>query len=132
MAGIGLYTTRRFFFPDGGPQIEGMTVADITRPNVGGVAFKETGVRGMPFRAISESDYSDAATLALAIIAFFGFKGTVVSFTSELGTVWGSYMAVDVRVVSARGYGCGVGMQTTDGTGGYTLTLEWVLQYTGY
>lgn len=121
MPSIGAYdflSLRGDLVPGNAVQVE-----EITRPGVGGIAYRHTGARGEPFRMVSLVDTATAAAAATLLRNYKALQGYLTTLADDTGQIWTNVMVLRVTPDQPRQVLAASGIV-------YLVRCEWALQMT--
>lgn len=126
-----------FFSVSGIPPYSGMEVERLIRPNVNGIAARQTGRRAAPFTLIAKTDIASNIGINYAQIAQMKLKGKVISFTNDRSMSYFDYLCLDVRWPqfyqgrpNPNRIASNVGGLLPNGAALYWMVTHFLLQYT--
>lgn len=125
-ASIGSFT---FLTLKGGVSIgSGMTLQEITRPNVDGISYRKVGKRGEPFQVNTVIDLLNYPTAKTRVSDYAAMQGTLVTLVEESGSTWNNVLVLNTRHVETVPIRSSVGGITANSL--VLLSMVWTLRMT--
>lgn len=126
----------QFWSVSGTPPYPGMGTEPLARPNVNGIALRQTGRRAAPFPLTAKVDIALPEGIHNAKLAQMALKGTVIGFTNDRAMQYSNYAVLDVRFPQFyRGrpnpvrVESAVGGLRTSGEPKFLMVTQFILQY---
>jgi hypothetical protein len=113
-----------FFKLEGGIVGPSVTLQDVTRVGVNGVAFRQTGSRGKPFTLRGVIDVANVGVAEAVRATYESLIGSIVSITKS-GVTWAEYIVLDVTIENPQPLISAVGGVSA---GNAILRSNWTLQ----
>jgi len=105
----------------------GITLEEITRPGVVGVAYRQVGKRGDPFTVQTLVDVASAASAQTLIRGYKALQGTVVPVIDGIGNAWPYVLVMGVRPNQPK-YAAAMQGGLSGSWTGYLIECTWTLQ----
>lgn len=106
----------------------GVTIEEITRPGVSGVAYRQVGSKGEASKVSTVADVSSAALAAALITAYRALQGTQVAVTDGNGITWSRVIVVAAKPGKVQAARALVGGLLGPTATGWLVPCDWVLQ----